>query len=194
MAMTGGDKLMSKLGDIGQNLSTQAAVKVGFLSRATYPDGTSVAMVAAINEYGGKINRDAGEVTIYRKIDASGAFLHKGRFFKKAVSNFATAHAHGAYTITIPPRPFFRTMIAAKSKEWPGAMAALLMKNNYDVVKTLDQTGTAIEGQLRKSIIDLKTPKNAPSTIRKKGFDDPLIDSGYMLSRVDHEIITGDSK
>lgn len=35
-----------------RRLSTASTVEVGFLEKASYPDGTSVPLVAAINEYG----------------------------------------------------------------------------------------------------------------------------------------------
>lgn len=48
----GGDKLEAALAKIAKNVTKAAAVDVGFLEDATYPDGTSVAMVAALNEFG----------------------------------------------------------------------------------------------------------------------------------------------
>jgi hypothetical protein len=50
--LKGGDKLEAALAKIAKNLTKAAAVDVGFLEDATYPDGTSVAMVAAIQEFG----------------------------------------------------------------------------------------------------------------------------------------------
>jgi hypothetical protein len=49
---TGGDKLKQKLEDLARSSQTASILKVGFISSATYPDGTSVPMVAAINEFG----------------------------------------------------------------------------------------------------------------------------------------------
>lgn len=48
----GGDKLEAALAKIAKNVTKAAVVEVGFLEDATYPDGTSVAMVAAIQEFG----------------------------------------------------------------------------------------------------------------------------------------------
>lgn len=48
--ITGGEKLQQKLREIA---AIKAQAKVGFFDRATYPDGTSVAYVAYLNEYGG---------------------------------------------------------------------------------------------------------------------------------------------
>ena len=50
--ISGGAKLEAKLEEIAKRLKKGAVVKVGFLEGATYPDGTSVAMIAALNEFG----------------------------------------------------------------------------------------------------------------------------------------------
>jgi hypothetical protein len=48
----GGDKLASRLKAIAEKLSQPKTLRVGFLEGATYPDGQSVAMVAALDEFG----------------------------------------------------------------------------------------------------------------------------------------------
>lgn len=48
----GGDALQAALRKIAENLKNGATVKVGFLSGATYPDGKSVAMIGAIQNFG----------------------------------------------------------------------------------------------------------------------------------------------
>lgn len=45
------DKVMDALNGIASNIES-LQVKAGFIDGATYPDGTPVAMVAAVNEYG----------------------------------------------------------------------------------------------------------------------------------------------
>lgn len=144
--LKGGDRLRETLQRMVGAISTGRAVKVGFLSGATYPDGKPVAMIAAFNEFG---------------------------------------------TGTSPPRPFFRNMIREKKAEWGPAIGKLLVANNYDGILTLEQTGAAVAGQLRKSIVDLVDPPLAPSTIRRKGFDKPLVWTGHMLNSIDHEVIGG---
>lgn len=51
-ALVGGDKLRRHLADLAAKLQRSPTVQVGFLKGARYPDGKSVAMVAAIQEYG----------------------------------------------------------------------------------------------------------------------------------------------
>lgn len=50
--ISGGDKLEAALAEIAANVTKASSVQIGFLEGATYPDGTSVPMVAAIQEYG----------------------------------------------------------------------------------------------------------------------------------------------
>lgn len=174
--ISGGAKLEAALNKIAKNVSKAAKVDVGFLAGSTYADGTSVPMVAAIQEF-------------------------------------------GAPKAGIPPRPFFRTMIASKSPEWPKAIGDLLTANDFDAAKTLDQAGTAIEGQLKESIENTFDPPLSPVTLmlRKMRADNPdlvinktvvaearakvaagessagvstkpLVDSGHLLASVAHEV------
>lgn len=143
--MRGGEGVDRKLREIGDAISKPATLRVGFLEGATYPDGTPVAMIAAIQDF-------------------------------------------GAPAVGIPPRPFFRNMIARKSPEWPEAAGALLVANNYDVQKTFGQIGEAIAGQLRQSIVDTNSPALAESTVARKGFSKPLVDTGHMLNSVNYEV------
>lgn len=89
-----------------------------------------------------------------------------------------------------PPRPFFRNMIAAKQREWPAAMAGLLKITKYDVAKTMELTGEAVKGQLQQSIKDTNSPPLAQSTIDRKGFSKPLIETSVMINSVGVEIKT----
>ena len=72
----------------------------------------------------------------------------------KPVAMIAAIQEFGAPRAGIPPRPFFRNMIAKKSPEWPAAIGELLKANNYDLARTFALAGEAIAGQLRQSIVD----------------------------------------
>lgn len=50
--ISGGNKLQLALSKIATNLSKAETLRVGFLEGSTYPDGTSVPMVAALDEFG----------------------------------------------------------------------------------------------------------------------------------------------
>lgn len=149
--ITGGDKLRAKLEEISKNLKKGADLSVGFLENATYPDGTLVAMVAAIQEY-------------------------------------------GAPRARIPPRPFFRTMIAEKSGEWPAAIGGLLAEHNYDVEKVLNLAGAAIAGQLRQSIIAVQAPPLSPLTLMLRKMKSEGIEiTGKSLAIARQRLDSGES-
>jgi len=50
--LSGGDALEDKLAEIAKRVAKPFAVRVGFLEGATYPDGTPVAQVAALQNFG----------------------------------------------------------------------------------------------------------------------------------------------
>jgi hypothetical protein len=106
----------------------------------------------------------------------------------KPVAMIAAINEYGAPSRGQPARPFFRRMINAKQGEWPAAIAGVLRANGNDVEKSLNIAGASIAGQLRQSIDDLVDPPLAASTIARKGFDKPLIDTSHMLKSVDHEV------
>ncbi|MDR3534022.1 MAG: hypothetical protein P4L90_26080 [Rhodopila sp.] len=144
---TGGDRLMQHLDRISNAAlaSGEPEVKVGFLAGSTYPDGTSVPLVAVVNEFGNPA---------------------KGQ----------------------PPRPYFRTMLKEKAPTWGADMGKVLVAANYNAVTTLGRMGELIKGQLVQSIKDLTSPPLAPSTVARKGFTKPLIDTGVMWNSVDYEV------
>ena len=194
IGFSGGDKLQRYLQEIAANLATlgtNPSVRIGFLEGSIYDDGTPVAQIAAINEFGATINREPSSVTIYRIPKSGGGFLRGGKFVKRRLkSAVASTHAVGAYSITIPPRPFFRSMIKAKAPTWSDTIAAALRLSQYNAGKTLKLMGELISAQLRQSIRDTNSPPNAPSTIARKKAAKPLIDTGFMFKQVDYEIST----
>jgi hypothetical protein len=138
-------KTGQKLDAISAALSKAKTVKVGFLEKAKYPDGTSVALIAALQDF-------------------------------------------GAPSVGIPPRPFFRNMVAAKNGEWPEAVRTLLKDNNYAAGTVLRLMGEGIAGQLRQSIVDTNDPPLKPATIARKGSSKPLVDTGVLINSIDFEV------
>lgn len=91
-------------------------------------------------------------------------------------------------TSKAPPRPFFRGMVTEKSPEWGDAIGDLLTTAGFDAEKTLALAGEGIAGQLRQSIVDYVGPPLAPSTVKRKGSDKQLVDTGVMLRSVDKRV------
>ena len=91
-------------------------------------------------------------------------------------------------TARIPPRPFFRNTIAEHKDEWPKQAAALMEANGGDVRQTLELMGEGVKGQIVETIQAFREPPNAASTVKKKGFDKPLIDTGTLWRSIDYEV------
>lgn len=91
-------------------------------------------------------------------------------------------------TATIPPRPFFRNTIAEHKDEWPKQAAEMLEANGGDVRKTLELMGEGVKGQIVETIQAFREPPNAAATVKKKGSDKPLIDTGTLWRSIDYEV------
>lgn len=175
-ALSGGANLQRNLDEIARKLKSGGIVSIGFLEGSTYPDGTSVPMVAVIQEF-------------------------------------------GAPAVGIPPRPSIRNMIQKYSSGWPATIEGLLQQNDYDVQRTLEQTGAAIAGQLRQSIVDTNAPPLSEVTLLLRKWKaagriinrrvvweairavksgtrsglagtaaKPLIETGHLVASVDYEV------
>lgn len=113
------------------------------MAGATEADGTSVPLVAALNEFG---------------------------------------------TSKAPPRPFFRNAIADGEKRWPVNLVTALKNNNYDSLIALSLVGRNMQEDIQGSIRKLWSPPLADSTIARKGFDKPLIETSTMLNSVTNRV------
>src|SRR5690348_3551284 len=69
--LSGGDKLQAHLDRILERVKSAQAVRVGFLEGATYPDGTPLAKIAAVQEFGGTIEMPAREQDLHFKMNAA---------------------------------------------------------------------------------------------------------------------------
>ncbi len=106
----------------------------------------------------------------------------------------AAINEFGAPNAGIPPRPFFRNMVAAKSGEWAEGCGELLKDNDYDVSKTLGQLGTGIKQDLEQSIIDTFEPALSPVTIMLRGMksnDSSLVVTGKTVGKAAARVAAG---
>nr|WP_321986146.1 hypothetical protein [uncultured Lichenicoccus sp.] len=150
LRLDGGDRLRDALRELSKRLGRSGTVQIGFLEGATYADGTPVATVAAIQEF-------------------------------------------GAPSRNIPPRPFFRQMIAQHTPEWSGDFAGILDAADDNPEVSLDRMGALIAAQLRDSIQQFTTPALAQTTVQAKGNDKALVDTGHMLQSIDHHVAMDDA-
>ena len=94
----------------------------------------------------------------------------------------------------IPSRPFTRQWFdgnLAKTKNKSRKILENILDGNITVKEGLEELGFYGATGIKQSIVQLKKPPNAPMTIRKKGFDDPLIETGQMRDTVNHKEFIG---
>ena len=125
-------------------------IRIGIPSDAApYPDGTPVAMVAMVHEFGSP---------------------SKG----------------------IPERSFMRSTIDENQPKYIGMAQRGVKKviaGKIALTKVANLIGLAVAGDMQQKIVELKTPANAPSTIKAKGSDNPLVDTGHLGQSVRHEVV-----
>lgn len=91
----------------------------------------------------------------------------------------------------IPPRDFMA--VAAQDVEVVArprlrAIARKLLRGE-DPSRELSKLSDAAREAVSRAIDTFHTPENAPSTVRSKGRNDPLVDLGDLLAAADAEVI-----
>ena len=120
---------------------TDMEIQVGFQGDQKYEDGTSIAQVAAVNEFGAS---------------------------------------------DIPERPFMRQSFENHEGELQAAcdVAQRLVSSGGSAEQALQQIGVVAKGLVQDEIVNGGFAPNAESTIKKKGSEQPLIDTGTMRQSV----------
>lgn len=83
-----------------------------------------------------------------------------------------------------PPRPFMSTCMRNRRNVWRKVVQNNLAKE-VDARKTLAALCEQMVLDISDYIRIWTSPPNAPATIKKKGFNDPLVDTGRMMRSVD---------
>lgn len=102
----------------------------------------------------------------------------------------AAIHEFGAPRAGIPARPFMRPTIANNQAAWMQEFAAIARKSltgGLDPVHAMDQMGLRIAGEVKQSIRAVTSPPLKPQTVKRKGHNKPLVESGTMLQTVVHK-------
>ena len=110
---------------------------------------------------------------------------------KGIVNEFGTTQAGKNHNITIPERSFLRSTFNKNHKKVAkkfNDMVKLFSKTSVNVKQKMQSLGLEEEGEVRKTITNLRRPANAPSTIKQKGSSNPLIDTGEMRNRIASEV------
>jgi hypothetical protein len=101
-------------------------------------------------------------------------------------NNYGTEH--------IPARPFLQISnreIAQVAQKILKIYAKAINAGKVDIEVPLKMIGGAAIPIIQRVINDLMQPPNAPRTIKKKGFDNPLIETGFMRDNATYVIREG---
>ena len=143
----GGKKLKKFIADarVAQGKGVKE-IKVGVFSTATYPDGTPVAVVAAVNEFG-------------------------------------TTDGH------IPERPAFRNANVSVKPRLVQTLAREIDPTKLVVTPDIaNRLGLQWQAEIQDNIVRLRSPPNAPSTVRAKKSANPLVDTGNLRLSVTYSV------
>ena len=88
----------------------------------------------------------------------------------------------------IPARSYLRSTFDEKQDK-----VSVLIERNYNTFLfkspklALDRVGIYFTGQVQLKIRNLKSPPNAESTIKRKKYSNPLIDTGQLRQSITHQ-------
>lgn len=88
----------------------------------------------------------------------------------------------------IPARPWLDVGVASGNEEYLETVEEGVQRG-LSSEQILEQLGNLAVGHTQQFITDLKDPPNAPSTIRKKGSSNPLIDTGNLRQSVTYSVV-----
>lgn len=98
-------------------------------------------------------------------------------------------------TPDIPERSFLRSTIAANRNKYQGAFKKAYLeaiRGGMNLRASAAFIGNTARDDIKQKIEDIKDPGNAPSTIAKKGFDNPLIETRKLWGSIKWKFYYGD--
>jgi hypothetical protein len=92
----------------------------------------------------------------------------------------------------VPERSFIRSTFEDEKQNVTKRFEQIvegINKGDFAIHRKLKAIGIEHEGKVKKKITDIKTPPNSQRTVKYKGFDNPLIHTGEMRSKVSSAVI-----
>ena len=107
----------------------------------------------------------------------------------------AAANEFGTADGRIPERSFLRSTVEENRRRYGDILRDSVIKVAVLGVSTVDRElnrlGARAAGDVQEKIRSIDTPPNAPSTIARKGTDNPLIETGRLRQSIDWEVEEG---
>lgn len=106
------------------------------------------------------------------------------------LAEVAAVNEYGSEDGHVPERPAHRNCAddnqSEITKNTQAAISAVLSGAKAQAV--MDRIGVWYTGKVKQAIADFDSPPNAPATIRAKGANNPLIDTGRTRNSVTHVV------
>ena len=141
-------------------------------------------IIGASNEFGATIHHPGG--TSYGYKTPQDAKKGKVQFLKGGTGHKVLGVTK-PHTITIPARPYIRSTVDENQEKYGRLIEQLFTRvvdGTLDVFGALELLGMRVESDIKRKMTTLKSPANKPSTIRKKGSENPLINTGHLRASI----------
>lgn len=166
--MTTGDKF-NRIPDLVRELNYLATHKVhiGVFADTEREGGAPMLVIAAANEFGAKIPK------------------RQARF-----EDLDDENPEG--WVIIPERSYLRAWFDENVDVLQATMERLIgqvVEGKISGRAALETIGGYVVTHVQAYMVDLKTPPNAPSTIRRKGSSNPLIDTGQLKDSITWRVV-----
>lgn len=171
-----------------EKLTSDHVVTVGIHEDAGNVESNDLTMagLGAVHEFGAEINHPGG--TNYGYASKAAADRNEVRFLKDG-AGYAVLGVTQPHKINIPARPWLSPGVDASNLEYVKLIEDGIA-NGDTMDQTLNRVGVVAVASVQRYMTELRTPPNAPSTIKRKGSSNPLIDSGAMRQSVTYKIST----
>ncbi len=141
------------------------------------------ARLAAVHEFGATIKHPGG--TPYKMVDGKPVFLKKGTPGATGVTK--------PHTIKIPARSFLRATVDENMDKIQAMISDeinALVAGTRKAEQSADRMGMLVQGMIQKRIADGIGPALKAATIRRKGSDKALVDTGELKSDITWKVTT----
>lgn len=129
-----------------------------------------------------------------RRLARGGGVVVEVGIFNGEIATYGAVNEFGSSDGRVPARSFLRSAFDDNEQAYAAQLAegaARIQACTSDVNAELTRMGLRAQGDVKRRVVELSAPPNAPATIVKKGSSNPLIDTGALLSAVVFEVTTG---
>ncbi len=104
----------------------------------------------------------------------------------------AIINEFGSKNMHVPARHFVSGTITTKDATDAASKVMEVASTGGDIDKALNDAGSKMAEKIRERIYRGAFKPNAPSTVKAKGFDHPLMDTSRLADAINHRLVRGD--